>query len=234
MRWHSSEWLRIRADGRRRIDELRSSPVPRALHSLKKCNSTEIFEDNQANLEQAVEDLSGMLEQQPIDATTIMQLKSDMVNKTNYVEKRAGIILSDTLQGHYEVSYEVSGELRGGVVDERLADGGCVSFSLVGSSVPRVLCHLSANVHGPSASILCVRISDQQSSNDDDDTGTAGQPSLCGFNCSCERSVYYIRWNTITILYISVRVERSANVQPNLTQKRSRSRSNRFRPISPV
>jgi ariadne-1 len=72
-------------------------------NSLKKCNSTDIFEDNQANLEQAVEDLSGMLEQQRIDATTIMQLKSDMVNKTNYVEKRAGIILSDTLQGHYEV-----------------------------------------------------------------------------------------------------------------------------------
>lgn len=72
------------------------------VYSLKKCNSTAIFEDNQANLEQAVEDLSEMLEK-PIDATTIMQLKSDMVNKTNYVEKRAGIILSDTLQGHYEV-----------------------------------------------------------------------------------------------------------------------------------
>ena len=86
-------------------DELnRSRSSPPSLHSLKKCNSTEIFEDNQANLEQAVEELSGMLEQQPIDATTIMQLKSDMVNKTNYVEKRAGIILSDTLQGHYEVS----------------------------------------------------------------------------------------------------------------------------------
>jgi ariadne-1 len=80
-------------------------PAPRSTGttSLKKCNSTEIFEDNQANLEQAVEDLSEMLEK-PIDATTIMQLKSDMVNKTNYVEKRAGIILSDTLQGHYEVS----------------------------------------------------------------------------------------------------------------------------------
>ena len=85
-------------------DVNRSRSSPTSLHSLKKCNSTEIFEDNQANLEQAVEDLSGMLEQQPIDATTIMQLKSDMVNKTNYVEKRAGIILSDTLQGHYEVS----------------------------------------------------------------------------------------------------------------------------------
>lgn len=47
-----------------------------------------------------------MLEK-PIDATTIMQLKADMVNKTNFVEKRAGIILEDTLQGHYEVSLPV-------------------------------------------------------------------------------------------------------------------------------
>lgn len=74
---------------------------------LKKCNSTYIFEDNQANLESAVEDLSGMLEQ-PIDATTIMKLKTDMVNKTNYVEKRAAIILNDTLQGHYESRWEFS------------------------------------------------------------------------------------------------------------------------------
>lgn len=69
---------------------------------MKKDLSTEIFEDNQANLEQAVEALSEMLEK-PIDATTIMQLKSDMVNKTNYVKKRAEIILDDTLKGHYEV-----------------------------------------------------------------------------------------------------------------------------------
>jgi ariadne-1 len=73
------------------------------VNSLKKCNSTHIFEDNQANLEHAVENLSEMLEQ-PIDVTTIMQLKADMVNKTNYVEKRAALILQDTLQGHFEVS----------------------------------------------------------------------------------------------------------------------------------
>lgn len=72
---------------------------------LQRCNTTTIFEDNQANLEQAVESLSEMLEK-PIDATTIMQLKSDMVNKTNYVEKRSKIILEDTLQGHYESRWQ--------------------------------------------------------------------------------------------------------------------------------
>ena len=71
--------------------------------SLKKCNSTTIFEDNQANLEQAVEDLSEMLER-PITPATIPEIREQVTNKTAFVQKRSDIILQDTLMGHWEVS----------------------------------------------------------------------------------------------------------------------------------
>jgi ariadne-1 len=62
-----------------------------------------LFEDNQANLEQAVEDLSEMLEK-PIDAETVPQIRADVTNKTAFVQKRSDIIFQDTLSGHWEVS----------------------------------------------------------------------------------------------------------------------------------
>lgn len=71
--------------------------------SLKKCNSTTLFEDNQANLEQAVEDLSEMLEK-PIEPETVPQIRADVTNKTAFVQKRSDIIFHDTLTGHWEVS----------------------------------------------------------------------------------------------------------------------------------
>jgi len=72
---------------------------------LKKCNATTIFEDNQANLEQAVEELSEMLER-PITPATIPEIREKVTNKTAYVQKRSDIILQDTLMGHYEGRWE--------------------------------------------------------------------------------------------------------------------------------
>ncbi len=74
----------------------------RPRYSLKKCNSTTIFEDNQANLEQAVEDLSEMLER-PITPATIPEIREKVTNKTAFVQKRSDIILQDTLMGNWEV-----------------------------------------------------------------------------------------------------------------------------------
>ncbi len=81
----------------------RNGVVDASLPSLKKCNATTMFEDNQANLEQAVEDLSGMLES-PINAQTIPELRENITNKTAFVQKRSDIIMQDTLAGHWEVS----------------------------------------------------------------------------------------------------------------------------------
>ncbi|KAI5454771.1 hypothetical protein NCC49_003655 [Naganishia albida] len=74
---------------------------------LKKCNSTTLFEDNQANLEQAVEDLSEMLEK-PIEPATVPQIRTDVTNKTAFVQKRSDIIFHDTLSGHWEHRWEFS------------------------------------------------------------------------------------------------------------------------------
>ncbi|TIC10539.1 hypothetical protein E3Q15_02604 [Wallemia mellicola] len=63
---------------------------------------TELFEDNQADLEKAVENLSELLEK-PLDVETIPDLRSQMQNATNYVKSRQIILLEDTLQGHLEV-----------------------------------------------------------------------------------------------------------------------------------
>ncbi|KAJ9125202.1 hypothetical protein QFC22_000156 [Naganishia vaughanmartiniae] len=75
--------------------------------SLTKCNSTTLFEDNQANLEQAVEELSELLEK-PIAPETIPQMRADVTNKTAFVQKRSDIILQDTLLGHWETTSDAS------------------------------------------------------------------------------------------------------------------------------
>jgi ariadne-1 len=60
---------------------------------LARNNLTEIFEDNQKDLEMAVENLSEMFEK-PIDQ--LQGLKVDMMDKTAYCNKRRIILLDDT------------------------------------------------------------------------------------------------------------------------------------------
>ena len=60
---------------------------------LKRNNLTEIFEDNQRDLEMAVESLSEMFEK---PTTELADLKVDMMDKTAYCNKRRIILLSDT------------------------------------------------------------------------------------------------------------------------------------------
>jgi ariadne-1 len=60
---------------------------------LQRNNETEIFEDNQRDLEMAVEDLSEMFEK-PIDK--LKDLKVEMMDKSAYCRNRRVILLSDT------------------------------------------------------------------------------------------------------------------------------------------
>ncbi|KAF8149451.1 hypothetical protein B0H34DRAFT_802444 [Crassisporium funariophilum] len=68
---------------------------------LAKGNEKDLFEDNQRDLEKAVEDLSELLES-PIEAENIPTLRQQVTNKTVYVQKRNEIVLEDTANGFLE------------------------------------------------------------------------------------------------------------------------------------
>jgi len=62
---------------------------------LARNNQTEIFEDNQKDLEMAVENLSAMFEK-PVNE--LAGLKVDILDKTTYCNRRREILLSDTAE----------------------------------------------------------------------------------------------------------------------------------------
>ncbi|CAJ0846743.1 13545_t:CDS:2 [Entrophospora sp. SA101] len=68
-------------------------------------NETEIFEDNQRDLEVAVEQLSELLEK-PIEPDKIGELKQQVLNKTVYVGSRREVLLADTAQGLLDSRWE--------------------------------------------------------------------------------------------------------------------------------
>jgi len=68
---------------------------------LAKGNEKELFEDNQRDLEKAVEDLSELLES-PLEPENIPKLREQVTNKTVYVQKRNEIVLEDTANGFLE------------------------------------------------------------------------------------------------------------------------------------
>lgn len=68
---------------------------------LEKNNFTALFEDNQRDLEQAVEELSGLLEE-PIEPDTIAALRQKVTDKTVYVHKRNEIMLEETAKDYQD------------------------------------------------------------------------------------------------------------------------------------
>jgi ariadne-1 len=62
---------------------------------LARNNLTEIFEDNQKDLEMAVESLSEMFEK---PTTELTELRVDILDKTTYCNKRRIILLDDTAE----------------------------------------------------------------------------------------------------------------------------------------
>ena len=72
---------------------------------LKKSNATALFEDNQRDLEMAVEHLSELCEK-PIIADQIAKLKREVLDRTVYVSKRREVFLSDTAKGLAEERWQ--------------------------------------------------------------------------------------------------------------------------------
>ncbi|KAK4556005.1 hypothetical protein LTR86_006701 [Recurvomyces mirabilis] len=76
---------------------------------LARNNQTEIFEDNQKDLEMAVENLSEMFEK-PTDQ--LAGLKVEMMDKTTYCMRRRVILLDDTAKNLKEETWKFNVELR--------------------------------------------------------------------------------------------------------------------------
>ncbi|KAG0236529.1 hypothetical protein BGW41_000397 [Actinomortierella wolfii] len=74
---------------------------------LVKDNMTELFEDNQRDLEVAVEALSELLEK-PIEREKIAELRQQVLDKTVYVDSRREVLLEDTAKGLAEDRWEFS------------------------------------------------------------------------------------------------------------------------------
>ena len=72
---------------------------------LARNNHTELFEDNQRDLEMAVEQLSELLET-PLEAEKIAEMKQHVLDKTAYVSSRREVLLSDTCRGLLEGRWE--------------------------------------------------------------------------------------------------------------------------------
>lgn len=72
---------------------------------LTRTNATVLFEDNQRDLEMAVETLSGLLEQ-PMDPSKSAQLKQQILDKTAYVSSRREVLLTDTSIGLKEQRWD--------------------------------------------------------------------------------------------------------------------------------
>jgi len=64
-------------------------------------NQKELFEDNQRDLERAVEELSELIES-PLDPEIISSIRQKVTDKTVYVQKRNEIVLEDTAKGLLE------------------------------------------------------------------------------------------------------------------------------------
>jgi len=84
---------------------------------LARNNLTEIFEDNQKDLEMAVEALSHMFEK-PVAELSEPKLKVEIMDKTSYCNKRRIILLEDTAQnladGRWTFNVELTGSAAAG------------------------------------------------------------------------------------------------------------------------
>jgi len=74
-------------------------------HFLAKGNNKQLFEDIQTDLERAVEQLSQLIDE-PIEVSTIKELRQKVMDKTIYVKKRHEILSEDVATGLIEGKWE--------------------------------------------------------------------------------------------------------------------------------
>lgn len=72
-----------------------------AFFLTRSSNATALFEDNQRDLEMAVESLSELLEKE-ITSQNAADLRKSVLDKTEYVNRRRQVLLSDSAIGHKE------------------------------------------------------------------------------------------------------------------------------------
>ncbi|KAJ3186119.1 hypothetical protein HK101_009726 [Irineochytrium annulatum] len=72
---------------------------------LQRGNSTDLFEDNQRDLEMSVEQLSELLEK-PIEPDKIAELKQQVLDKSVYVNSRKEVLLEATAHDLREGSWK--------------------------------------------------------------------------------------------------------------------------------
>ncbi|KAI5120149.1 hypothetical protein M0805_003636 [Coniferiporia weirii] len=68
-------------------------------HFLSSGNKKQIFEDLQADLEKAVEQLSQLIDDSPIEDASVKNLRRKVMDKTVYVQKRHAVMLVDVAKG---------------------------------------------------------------------------------------------------------------------------------------
>ncbi|KAK3689794.1 hypothetical protein B0T22DRAFT_376976 [Podospora appendiculata] len=90
---------------------------------LARNNQTEMFEDNQKDLEMAVESLSEMFEK-PVAELQDPKLKVEIMDKTSYCNKRRVILLDDTAQNLAEGRWTFNIELTGPPAAAARSNGG--------------------------------------------------------------------------------------------------------------
>jgi hypothetical protein len=84
---------------------------------LQRNNATELFEDNQRDLEMAVEQLSELLEK-PIEPEKIAELRQQVLDKTVYCASRREVVLEDTAKGLLGKSFIAPMALDGPLSDD--------------------------------------------------------------------------------------------------------------------
>lgn len=67
---------------------------------LEKCNQTTIFEDNQADLQQTVEELSEILEKDVEDMNELYSMKHNIQDKCTYCEQRLQVLVDHVKEGY--------------------------------------------------------------------------------------------------------------------------------------
>ncbi|KAJ3330632.1 hypothetical protein HDU76_005216 [Blyttiomyces sp. JEL0837] len=80
---------------------------------LTRCNATDLFEDNQRDLEMAVEQLSELLEK-PIEPDKITELKQQVLDKAVYVKSRREVLLTATAKDLLEGKLSFSVDAKAG------------------------------------------------------------------------------------------------------------------------
>ncbi|KAI9228579.1 MAG: hypothetical protein DHS80DRAFT_30706 [Piptocephalis tieghemiana] len=75
---------------------------------LERNNQTHLFEDNQRDLEMAVEQLSGMLMEDIPTAAAVNALRARVLDKSVYVDQRREVMLGDTAKGLSEGRWSFS------------------------------------------------------------------------------------------------------------------------------